>query len=248
MRSETSALGAKTNLKQYTSKIGNWLLFWIWIILSIWIFSIIYATYTWTTQTPVWAGSGLTSTIWNDMINNMGYLKENVEWVAGKFWTLTSWKMCTSDWVKVDCNTNVPVSGITTEVDPKVWTLTSWKTCTSDWSKVNCTTTIADDSTPDWDSGRVYYANTSPWLKSLTHNLWVLPRQVQWWYSNSSSPTWHWPVAFGKNDHWSSPLWVWFYTNSISFTIRSDRTLYRAFNWSAWSDYYTGYYRILLWK
>lgn len=135
-----------TLLKRLFSKIGNWILIWIWIILSIWIFGIIYA-YTWTAQTNVWAWSWLTSSSWNTMLDNIRYLKENVDIIAGKFWTLTSWKMCTSNWTTVDCNTTIPTSWITTEVDPKVGTLTEWKMCTSVWWKVTCTTTVPTAST-----------------------------------------------------------------------------------------------------
>ncbi|EKD65925.1 MAG: hypothetical protein ACD_49C00074G0002 [uncultured bacterium (gcode 4)] len=94
----------RTLLKNLISKIGNWLLIWIWIVLSIWIFGIIYAAYTWTTQAPVSAGSPLTATAWNDMLNNLNYLKQET-W---KLWTLSSGKMCTSDWNKIDCVTTIP--------------------------------------------------------------------------------------------------------------------------------------------
>ncbi|EKD66791.1 MAG: hypothetical protein ACD_49C00009G0016 [uncultured bacterium (gcode 4)] len=126
----------KSTLKTLVSKIGNWLLISIWFILGIWIFGIIYATYTWTTQAPVTSGSPLTSTIWNDMVNNMGYLKENVEWVASKFWTLTSWKMCTTDWTKVNCNSDIPsvaslqsqIDALATRVCPTWYTMSSSNT------------------------------------------------------------------------------------------------------------------------
>jgi hypothetical protein len=69
----------KTLLKQFFSKISNWIYFWIWLILTLWVFGLVYAALSWIPQTTVWTGSGLTATAWNDMINNMWYLKENVE-------------------------------------------------------------------------------------------------------------------------------------------------------------------------
>lgn len=233
-------------LKHFFSKLWNWIILWIGIILSIWIITVIYATYSWTNQESVSTWSTFTATMWNDMVSNINFLKDSIDWVNNKFWTLTDGKMCTSNWWTLNCNTNIPISWITTEVDPQVGALNSWKICTSDWSKINCNSDSS--SIPDWDSWWIYYANTSPWLKTLTHNLWVLPNQVQWWYSPGAPGTWEWPVAWSKQDFWSSPIWVRMSSTNIQFTIRSDRTLYRWFDWAAWQNYRTGYYRILLWK
>jgi len=101
---------------------------------------------------------------------------------------------------------------------------------------------------PDWDSGWVYYARSSPGLKKLTHNLNSFPRQIQWWFSPGNPGSWIGPVAWSKEDHWSNPIGVWVTLTEIKFTIWGDRDLYRAFNGTAWEDYITGYYRILLWK
>jgi hypothetical protein len=101
---------------------------------------------------------------------------------------------------------------------------------------------------PDWDSGWVYYARSASGLKKLTHNLNSFPRQIQWWFSPGNPGSWIGPVAWSKEDHWSNPIGVWVTLTEIKFTIWGDRDLYRAFNGTAWEDYITGYYRILLWK
>jgi len=135
MRNKISALGVKTLLKYIVSKIGNWLLVWIWIILSIWIFGIIYA---WTNLDPNDAASWkpLTSTLMQWVINNINELN-------GKFWTLTNTKMCTSDWTKVNCNTDIPVAWATTwaqnwtDVYYNWWNVWIWTATPATWVKLD---------------------------------------------------------------------------------------------------------------
>lgn len=75
-----------SKLKFFLSKISGWIYFWIWFLLTLWITFLAYASYTWVIQSNVWAGSGLTAQAWNDMINNMNYLKENVETKLATNW------------------------------------------------------------------------------------------------------------------------------------------------------------------
>lgn len=101
-------------LKHLISKIGNWLLIWIWIIISIWIFGIIYA-YTYTTQSNVWTGSWLTSTSWNAMLDNIRYLKDNVDTKLATNWngSALTWLTKTQVWLWNVDNTsdlNKPIS------------------------------------------------------------------------------------------------------------------------------------------
>ncbi|MCK9271986.1 hypothetical protein M0P65_00370 [Candidatus Gracilibacteria bacterium] len=69
----------RTLIKQFFSKISNGIYFGIGLILTLGIFGLVYAALSWIPQTTVGTGSGLTATAWNDMINNIGYLKENVD-------------------------------------------------------------------------------------------------------------------------------------------------------------------------
>lgn len=80
----------KTLFKKLVSKIGNWMLIWIWIILSIWIFGIIYA-YNWNTLPNVWTGSWLSATSWNNMIENINFLKSNSVTSESFLWTVNNW-------------------------------------------------------------------------------------------------------------------------------------------------------------
>jgi len=59
----------RTLLKQIIKKLWSGIIIWTWIILSIWIFFIAYASFT--SMTPVWNGSPLTSSAWNLMVSNL---------------------------------------------------------------------------------------------------------------------------------------------------------------------------------
>ncbi|MCK9272174.1 hypothetical protein M0P65_01375 [Candidatus Gracilibacteria bacterium] len=75
----------RTLLKRLVSKIGNGLLVSIGFTLGIGIIGLVYA-YTWTIQTDVGAGSGLTASAWNDTLNNIRYLKESVDSKVSSQW------------------------------------------------------------------------------------------------------------------------------------------------------------------
>lgn len=57
----------------------------------------------------VGSGSGLTASSWNKIVDGILDLDTRVISIAGKFWTMTSGKWCTTlDGVKIDCTGNVP--------------------------------------------------------------------------------------------------------------------------------------------
>ena len=76
---------------------------------------VVYAALSRTTQTPVWAWSGLTATAWNDMINNMWYLKQTAESKLDPSWngSALTWLTKTQVWLWNVDNTsdlNKPIS------------------------------------------------------------------------------------------------------------------------------------------
>ena len=125
----------KTLLKKFISKISNWIYFWIWFILSLLVFGLVYATYTRTTQTPVWVWSGLTATAWNTMINDMNYLKDSVDSKISSQW-VTSWSNISYSWGNVGIGTPTPWSKLEVNWDLKVWGQIFWR-ISNEWEAKN---------------------------------------------------------------------------------------------------------------
>lgn len=151
----------KTLLKKLISKIGNWMLISIWFTLGIWIIGLVYATYTWTTQTPVWAWSGLTAQAWNDMINNMWYLKENVETKLASNWngSALTWLTKIQVWLWNVDNTSDLNKPISTAVQAALnlkanttstcikWSALYWKTDQTCANCISCNPVVLSAST-----------------------------------------------------------------------------------------------------
>lgn len=168
----------KTLLKQFLSKISNWFIFWIGFILSIWLFSIIYAAFTWTTQTPVSSGSPLTSAIWNDMINNMSYLKENVETKL-----VTNWNGSALTWLT---KTQVWLWNVDNTADASKNVLSATKLTTArtiNWVSFNWTANITLPSTftPVYFNTTVNRASNLWYAVEESRNCDLFCRVVKWY-------------------------------------------------------------------
>ena len=75
-------------------------IWWITFFITVWVCFVVYWALT-NLPAKVWTGSWLTANSWNMMVDSLTELDN-------RFWTLTSGKMCTSNGVKIDCNTTIP--------------------------------------------------------------------------------------------------------------------------------------------
>jgi len=66
-------------MKKALQKLKDWILIWIWIIFVLNLNSLVYATYTWINQPNVVSGNTLTANVWNEMVGNQNYLKQEIE-------------------------------------------------------------------------------------------------------------------------------------------------------------------------
>jgi hypothetical protein len=207
MRNKISALGVKNLIKHLISKIGNWLLISIWFALGIWIIGIIYA-YTWTAQPNVWAGSWLTSSSWNAMLDNIRYLKDNVDNKISSQW-ITSWNDIYYSWgnvwiwmwpttQKVDVNGNIHSKGISTDTEiwgqwalqmlatsscvAKSWVW--WVAAYQRWSSTSCNSKCAN-------TGSIYYKNCRWMISVRWYNENAGVNAVDWFSSTGCSETWY---------------------------------------------------------
>jgi len=110
--------------------------------------------------------------------------------------------------------------------------------------------TLDEIRTPDYDSGWFAENDSTHHLKTLTHNLGVLPSKVQVWFSEDNHPTGYiLPVS----------LSTWNQSGGIQ-TFRVNTVQLEYFIWAGeglafWNNsssdyklYKTGFYRVLLWK
>jgi len=177
----------KTLIKKFILKISNWIYLWIWFILTLWVFGLVYAALTWAPQTPVWTWSWLTVSIWNDMLNNVNYLKNGLDTVNTKFWTLTSWKICTSDWSKIDCITEP-------EFDK-----------TPIFSTTARTTNYVATTTAAWQWMWTYITFTVPPGPNRKYRI----TNSVMWYSSTSSDYIYSYISTSKTSIIWSPTWMW---------------------------------------
>lgn len=159
----------KTLLKQLIKKLWNWIIIWIWIILSIWIFFIVYAT-TFTSLTPVWSGSGLTSSAWNLMVSNL----DDLNWRLNTLNTTVSGLSATPSWAVMAFNLASCPTGWTT-LASAAWRVIVGKN-TSDtsfdvlgetwWAKTHTLTTAEMPS----HSHGIPSHNWGGWLTTINNN------------------------------------------------------------------------------
>lgn len=125
----------KKYLKNILSRLWNWVLFWTGIILSIGLYFLVYAGYT--SMTTVWTGSWLTATAWNDMVNNISYLKTTND---------TQWTQITALQTK-DTDLQTQITSINTS-----WGCPSGKSMIDFWIMSVCTSSNVSEITATYST------------------------------------------------------------------------------------------------
>ena len=112
---------------------------------------------------------------------------------------------------------------------------------------------------PDYDSGWYADNTTSGHTTTLTHNLGVVPRRIEIFFSPDNPPSnWVYPVSvYGMSVNkavnagygYRTPSGVRMSTSQVAYNTYTDTWLYCFYDQNVgWSTWASGFYKVLLWK
>ncbi len=167
-------------MKKYKEKFIWWIVSWLWILLTIWLWGVVYWAYVSMTNVTSW--TPLTASSYNQLIDNVTALKNTVDWLSnipvGFIWSFNL-STCPSGWIAADGTNSTP--------DLR-WQFLRWIN-TFDW----WTTTRADWNQDPDGALRVVWNYQADEFKSHTHTfprIWDFSWSSNWIYFNNAWSAW----------------------------------------------------------